>query len=552
MNARQATMMRLLRAGSLATLLAGAGCGDRAPYWSQPLDTPAHAFGLPSAVALLDASADRVVLLTPDADQRLTTRSIPVGHDVINTALGPDGKRLFVVSAGHRPTQYDARPNEPPSLTVIDPDASPPSHRYVLDTLTDPLAGIAIDSAVDEQRWVVLYATTGPNQAFVQNPNELLFVDLKPDPTTGGDAPAVSYTLHSFGGRPVRFTFTPTLSLPSGSKRLLIVESDQDLSILEPDDPQHTEISVPLTSGGDTRRLSPAGVVVDDGDPTRNDDSRIGVRLANDSTVLTLQLTPDTTTTVGFRPTPNLTDVGGVPSDIAFVRTDGGLRLAALVPSANKATLIDPVSSLTTDVTLPAPYQSISLVKSDAAGATPSPAAAPDVALLWNSVTAAGNGVAVWELGQTAGQPYRSIDPVAVTGTIPSVLEVPTRPALRVLGTNTSGTFYVLDLDHRTAAPLVSSLPTVALYVSPDGDQVWSFVPNGSEVAAVNLDDDHPRSLTLDGPVSQVFEVRRPNGHSAIVLDGTVGVGAIVYDAATLADQTRRVYSGLLLGGAGK
>jgi hypothetical protein len=44
----------------------------------------------------------------------------------------------------------------------------------------------------------------------------------------------------------------------------------------------------------------------------------------------------------------NLTDVGGVPSDIAFVRTDGGLRLAALVPTRSAAVLVDPVTSLTT------------------------------------------------------------------------------------------------------------------------------------------------------------------------------------------------------------
>jgi hypothetical protein len=57
------------------------------------------------------------------------------------------------------------------------------------------------------------------------------------------------------------------------------------------------------------------------------------VRLQNDSSVITLTLEPDPGTT-GFRPTVNLTDVGGVPSDIAFVRTDGGLRWRRWCPRA--------------------------------------------------------------------------------------------------------------------------------------------------------------------------------------------------------------------------
>ena len=125
-----------------------------------------------------------------------------------------------------------------------------------------------------------------------------------------------------------------------GPRRLLIVESDQDLSILDLADP-NTELSIPLTSGTDNRRLTPAAITVDDGDPASPDDARIGVRLQNDSSVITLTLEPDPGTT-GFRPSVNLTEVGGLPTDIAFVRTDGGIRLAALVPSRSAARASSP------------------------------------------------------------------------------------------------------------------------------------------------------------------------------------------------------------------
>ena len=89
----------------------------------------------------------------------------------------------------------------------------------------------------------------------MQNPNELVFLDLTQPPAT---ATVVAHTLHSFGGRPERLTFTRRWRCRAAPRRLLIVESDQDLSILDLADPSN-EISVPLTSGTDSRRLAPAG-----------------------------------------------------------------------------------------------------------------------------------------------------------------------------------------------------------------------------------------------------------------------------------------------------
>jgi hypothetical protein len=144
------------------------GCGGRAGYWSAPVDSTPPTFALPGAVALLDTAATRVVLLTPGPDQSLATTPIPVGTNILNAALSPDGRKLFVVSGGHRAEIGDDQPDEPPSLTVIDPSQAPPAQKFVLATLTDPLAGLAIDPA---GRWVVLYAGSGTNQPFVANRN---------------------------------------------------------------------------------------------------------------------------------------------------------------------------------------------------------------------------------------------------------------------------------------------------------------------------------------------------------------------------------------------
>ncbi len=52
----------------------------------------------------------------------------------------------------------------------------------------------------------------------------------------------------------------------------------------------------------------------------------------------------------------NIVDVGGEPSFVDFVRTDGGLRLAALVPSLSDAVLVDPGSTVSEVVDLPLPF----------------------------------------------------------------------------------------------------------------------------------------------------------------------------------------------------
>ncbi len=547
-------MNQACRHGRLLWLMCGllAGCGGRGAFWSGAIASQPLAFDLRTQVAVVDSPAHRVVLLSAGADQSLTTTPVNVGVNILNAVPSPDGTRLYVVSAGHRAKLGDRDPDEPPSLTVIDGSAG--ARRYDLTNITEPLAGLAVDPA---GHWAVLYPSDSNAQAFVQNPNELVVVDVQAPPD---QSVPVTHTLMSFGGRPQRFTFTAPLSAPV-SAPLLIVESDQDVSLLRLDDPSRPEITVPLTNGSDTHLLAPAGVAVYAGDSQTA--PLVGIRLANDDDVVSLQFVANLDAGGkpignGFLPTVNLTNVGGVASDIAFVHTDTGLRLAALVPAGGKATLIDPVTSLTTDVAMPAGYQQMSIVTGSIG--TPSgctglaaPAGAPtDVALLWNGGTAAGQqGVALWELGQTGCQPFRSVDTVGVTDVVAGVFDVPQpHSSLKVLQTRNADAFYILDLTNRTAAPLQTQNSSIAISISPLGDQVWTFI--GETVFATDFAHELPRSLLIERPVAGVYEVDRGPGQNpaAIILHDGGAIGATVYDAATLDDGTRRLYTDLLLEGA--
>ncbi|HVH45947.1 MAG TPA: hypothetical protein VM925_26540, partial [Labilithrix sp.] len=72
-------MKRTTGALLLAAVLAAAGCGDRPDVYDAPIGAQAQAFGLVDRVALLDAPANRVALLTPRAGQALDRSFVPIG-----------------------------------------------------------------------------------------------------------------------------------------------------------------------------------------------------------------------------------------------------------------------------------------------------------------------------------------------------------------------------------------------------------------------------------------------------------------------------------------
>ncbi|MBX3185629.1 MAG: hypothetical protein KF819_01385 [Labilithrix sp.] len=527
----------------LAALSCGVACGDRPDVFDEPVRA-VQAFGLVDRVAVIDDGAERVVLLTPRADRGLDRGSVSVGKGVIRAQASADGKRLFVLSTGD--VTRKKGDDQKPSLTVIEDGVG---KRYPLES---PQSGLSIDP---RGRWVALFtqppSAGGPAQAsFVGNPNEIVLVDLE---EPNAERAVTARTIRSFGARPQRVTFTDPLLLPEGPRRLLVVETDQDLTLLDLDNvrsiPQRPEITVRLTSGTTAIANRPGGVVIDDGDPAKNDDARIGIRLENASSVVTLTLAPNPGGTTedpaqipnDFRAVLNITDVGGVPGDVVFVRTEVGVRLAAIVPATRKAVLVDPETSIVTEVDLPEPYAKISLITNIVGGA-----GGADTALLFGQ--GGSRGVAFWSLGRATGDlRYRSVEVVSLASGIGGVLDVPPpRPELKVLQGG-GDAFYVLNLATRTAAPL-TTLGAASLHVSRDGERLWAFARGGPSLAQVSLTNLHPTPLPLDRPIDAVFDVARADGgRSLVALDARGAVGATVLDALAPDTAASRSYYGLLL-----
>ncbi|MBK7585121.1 MAG: hypothetical protein IPI67_33645 [Myxococcales bacterium] len=524
---------------SVVLLVGLAGCGDRPAEWDDRAKLPLQSAGLTGSVAVVDASLDRVLMFTASSDRSLSSTPLRVGKNIVATEVSRDQASFFVLSAGVQPRLNPD--DERPTLTVIDAGTEPKVNaRY---TLTDPLRGIAIDP---QGEWAVVYDAGG----IVVNPNELIFVKL-------GDAGAepVSKTLRSFGGRPERLTFTSELTLPNGApRRFLIVETGQDVSLVDLADLARDEVTLilPKTATGATGK--PLEVAFHDGavdDPT---DARIAVRLANDPNVMLVDLAaPAAGSDKPFKATINVAHVGGVPSSIAFVQTDGGLRLAALVPSIKGATLIDPATTSPETVDFPKPFSRITRVTDDVSDKP----AKSDVALLWSD---SATGIAFWSLGKTSGTPFRSVDDYDIGISVSNVRSVPgdKYSHLKVLQSTSAAEFYVLDLDKRQSFPMLTNASGFQLSVSPDGERAWALRPGTPDFASIDFANLHPTSIQIERDVSAVYDIaRRDGGRAAIALNvnekaGVVALGATVLDGLDPDTAKSKFFPGLLMGGLPK
>ncbi|MCC6213268.1 MAG: hypothetical protein IT376_00225 [Polyangiaceae bacterium] len=539
---------RLARLGLIAWAALAGACGDlwgeRADAWDEPAQFPMTSIGLSGAVAVLDPSLDRLMMLRAAAPGSLASSFLPLGENPVTTVASADASTLFVLSRGVVP-QRDAN-DQPPRLTVYDGGAAPGVRH--LFPLSDALQGLAIDPA---GRWAVVYDAGG----ILVNPNELIFVDLE-NPDQG----AVPRTIRSHGSAPERLTFTDPLLVPGrGVTRFLVVETTNEVTLIDlgrvgaaSADLGEVTIQLPQATNGSAGR--PAQVVFHGGgtpdDEASANDARLAVRLASDSNVMLVELTEAPAGSGrDFSVTINVADVGAFPSSIEFVSTDGaaadgGVRLAALVPGRSEAVLVDPATTLTQTVRLPRGFTHMTRVTRDLGGGR-------ETALLYSpSVT----GVAFWSI-DNAGSSFFSVDDRELGIRVREVREVPGR-ALRILEGEAADEFYVLDLETRESFPILTELGTFQLQVAPDGGRVWALSVGTGYLGSLDLTDLHPYPLLLERPVAAIHEIRRADGgyaavalHASLSGSGGASLAATVLDASAPSTRVTSYHGGLLLGG---
>lgn len=503
----------------------GVACGERADEWSAEFYGAADAVGLVGSVAIEDRALERLLFLSSKADLGLSVTALPTSKNIVALEPTADRRKLLVLSQGEFP-RLDPE-DEAPRLSVYDGGTEPKLERTF--ELDDPKTKLAIDPRGE---WVAAYA----GDATVTNDNELVLFSL-----AGKSSDPVARSIRSFGGAPLELIFTDALLVPrGGARRFLIVRTDRDVTIVDLKHLDRPEVTVKLPLQPDNLPYHPLQIVTHDGDPDVADDAQIAVRL-NSADVVMLNLSAPEDEGKDFKVTNNIVDVGGVPAVIEFVRTEGGLRLAALVPSALRATLVNPDTIQSEYVELPFAFDQMTRITTSLEE-TPEDG---DVALLWGK----GNEIAFWSLGQTSSTPFRSIESNALSSAVGRVTDVPAPNAhLKVI--EGSKGFFVLDLEKRQAFPLTTQAPGYEVQTSPEGERLWISRPGDSRFSTVTLEDLHPSELYVEPRVSSMFEVEQDgDGRALMILHSGGGLQVTVMNAEDPSSAETAFYPALELEG---
>ncbi len=516
----------MTKSSILALALCAAACGGR----SEQLDltfSDTGALGLRHAVVLGDDPLQRVVVVQTDGQGALRTSELPVGQNRASMLADVSGERLLVLSSGIQP-RLEAD-DEQPSLTLIDTQGEPAVQaRYELSA---PFSGLTQDP---QGKWVVLSGASGN---LVTNPNQLVLIDLE-DP----NYEPFTKTIRSFGAAPERFQFTDELDVPGGPRRFLIVETSQDVTLVDLENLERPEITVGLPRTPSGAAGKPLEVVVHAGTDLEENDARLAIRLQNDPNLGLVDFTPTEGGPAAFNLTLNLVDVGSPPSALDFVATDGGVRLAALVPGRLEAALVHPATTRVERLTLPRAFDRLRKVGSTRV------AVPADVALLWSQNQ---NSVAVWSLGRTDDQAFRSIDLLNLDSQVNQVFDVPGDTlGRRKLLQAPDSRFFVLDLERRQSFPMLSN-GALSLTVADDGLRAWAFQAGSPRLAKIDLGTLEPTSLTIERPINHLFDIASTGDDARTLLAlHTGGPRAVTLLNALEPDTAEtRFYPGLLLGG---
>jgi hypothetical protein len=208
-----------IRSTTLAALLTvwTLGCGDAATDSASPLQFGADPIALDEQLVFVDATHRTAFLLDVSAAQPKAASqriALPPNAAVAVRRSGSDHNEALVLCAGLRGTTD--RDAEPSALVAIGPDAT--SHTYELGTT--PFNAL---TQSDDGRYAIAYRSDQADKRTLDNPNELVVVDLDlqpddPHAVTRKTPDGLAHTLSSV-------LVSPTLRIAGEDRRLLVVLS---------------------------------------------------------------------------------------------------------------------------------------------------------------------------------------------------------------------------------------------------------------------------------------------------------------------------------------
>jgi len=341
------------RLSPLLLVLAGGCSQGNTDFWRQPADL-SDLMALPNRVAVVDKTSALAFVLDP-ADPALRPRLEKVGKAPVKVVTRNGSSKLVVLSKGDRGAVGKAP--VPAELDIIDADPAVPVERHLLDGRFDTL-----DQSPDGRFLVLYHSPDGEAQSesAVFDLNEMLIVDFVPQDGSGITR-LTGKSIRSWGSMPSRIVFSPAYPFLGGGRTLAAVFSDNYVTILDLDNPNRTEITVPLCPTSTGCNASPKLILFD----PASLNLYVGASGATD--IFQIALT-DLRANGGvapaepsndFRASASMLAVGAEPADMVLYGSGADTRLAVAAPNARRLVIIDPGTSHTTAIATSIPVSRI-------------------------------------------------------------------------------------------------------------------------------------------------------------------------------------------------
>jgi len=389
---------------------------------------------------------------------------------------------------------------EPAALVAIENDGK--ARKYELGTT--PFNAL---TQSDDGRYAILYRNGSSLGRTLNNPNELVVVDLDKAPADDGaitrkTPDGLGHTLTQVIVSPS----SPSLHIVDEDRRLLVILSAAEVTLF---DLAHLERRATIVSLDETREINPSQVLFGGPDPI------MYVRADASDNIFMFRLEPqdngDDPLRNDFRPTINPLSGGVGPRDMVLFG-DADPRLLVVAATSGQALVIDPSSSKTESVKLSQPATHILLFS----GTSPSDSQVRSRALLYAD---GGTSVTFFDPESTSDRPQDSLETLSLSNAIgPVVPLLEDNEAVLIHATGVT----VVNLTERSLTPIAASSPLTNAWFDPDHARLWIAPSQQPWVGTLDLATGRTDEVLLDADISGVVPVVDA-GRVAVVHPAAIG-----------------------------
>jgi len=507
--------------------LGATSCAERAKEFDTAMNVlPPVALG--ASLVYVDSSVQTAYVLDVTRPEA-APREVALGRGASFVARRNEHDEALVLCRGER-GGVGVDP-EASSLTVVSGTAGAAPRTYVLGS---PFNAIA--QTPDGARAIVHFRTGEGLAGLLFNPNEIAIVDLEAEPSATNP---VRRTVRSFGGVPSAVFFSPSMALAEGPRTLAVILSDAYVTLLDVDNADRPEITVPLALPEDPRAVLPVQVLFDADDPT------VYVRAvaSDDIFALRLQEVPAAERAGNdFRPSLSQLAVGSRPNDMALFDAGDGQRLIVPSRASRNVSIVDARSSSVTTIPLDVPADRVLVFDATAPG---DPELSPRALLFTTDGSA--SSISFVDLVDVEERRGRNVETRAIGRPIVGALPLLARGLLVLQHSSATGApgLSLLDLAARTSAPIFADVPLENAKFGANETRIFVAPSFGPRLGFLDLGTFVPGEVRLDASITAVLPLA--DAPIVAVIHGDLAGHVTLLDASDPRRETARSVQGFLL-----